>query len=133
VPLILVPTDRGRLAIAPQVESDLLAALAVAVRLQERIDELVSRRAAPQVEPTQAEEAGPAPRVLTGIERAMLEQRLAAERAAAMAAGGEAPAPAPVAAVEAAPEARPVAPVTAPPAAVAAPHAKSAADTKNML
>jgi len=83
MPLILVPTDRGRLAIAAQVESDLLAALSSAVRLQERIDEVASRRVAAQAE---AATIPAAPRMLTGIERALLEQRLAAERAASLAA-----------------------------------------------
>ena len=84
--LILVPTDRGRLAIAAAVESDLLAALAHAVRLQERVDEVAARRAAPApaVATPAAPAAPPAPRVLTGIERTLIEQRLAAERAAGM-------------------------------------------------
>ena len=83
--LILVPTDRGRLAIAARVESDLLEALRHAVRLQERLDEVTARRRmpAPAAEPPPA----PAPpRVLTGIERSLIEQRLAAQRAAAAAA-----------------------------------------------
>jgi hypothetical protein len=84
-PLIVAPTDRGRLAIAAAVESDLLAAMTHAVRLQERLDEVASRRAAPPPAPEGASRpiAPPAPRVLTGIERTLIEQRLAAERAAA--------------------------------------------------
>ena len=87
-PLIVAPTDRGRLAIAAAVESDLLAAMTHAVRLQERLDEVASRRAAPPPAPEVAPRpaAPPAPRVLTGIERTLIEQRLAAERAAAQAA-----------------------------------------------
>ena len=46
-PLLVVPTDRGRLAIAAAAESDLLAALQHAVILQERLDAVVSRRALP--------------------------------------------------------------------------------------
>lgn len=86
-PLILIPTDRGRLAIAPAAETDLLAALTYAVRLQERLDEVASQRGMPSaaVAPVQARSEHPAPRVLTGIERTMIEQRLAAERAAALA------------------------------------------------
>ena len=85
-PLILAPTDRGRLAIAAAVESELLAAMTHAVRLQERLDEVAARRVAPApVAPTRP--AVPvAPRVLTGIERTLIEQRLTAERAAAQAA-----------------------------------------------
>jgi hypothetical protein len=104
--LIVVPTDRGRLAIAAAVESDLLAALAHAVRLQERVDEVAARRAMPP--PAVAAAAGPAqppaPRVLTGIERTLIEQRLAAERAAGMAAAA-AEEPAPAAAEQPAPAA----------------------------
>lgn len=82
-PLIVAPTDRGRVAIAAEVESDLLAAMTHAVRLQERLDEVASRRVSPptpEVIPPQVAPA--APRVLTGIERRLIEQRLAAERAA---------------------------------------------------
>lgn len=98
--LILVPTDRGRLAIAARAENDLLAALTSAVRLQERLDQIATRRSlsgsalalpgpAPAAEPTPPAAAPPppvAPRVLTGIERTLIEQRLAAERAAVQAA-----------------------------------------------
>lgn len=89
-PLIVAPTDRGRLAIAAAVESDLLAAMTHAVRLQERLDEVAARRAPPPVPevapPPPPPPAPVAPRVLTGIERTLIEQRLAAERAAAQAA-----------------------------------------------
>ena len=86
-PLIVAPTDRGRLAIAAAVESELLDAMVHAVRLQERLDEVAARRAAPPVPEVAAPPPAPvAPRVLTGIERTLIEQRLAAERAAAQAA-----------------------------------------------
>jgi len=84
-PLIVAPTDRGRLAIAAAVEADLLAAMTHAVRLQERLDELAARRAAPPPAEVAPAPAPAAPRVLTGIERNLIEQRLAAERAAAQA------------------------------------------------
>jgi hypothetical protein len=113
-PLIVAPTDRGRLAIAAAVESDLLAAMTHAVRLQERLDEVASRRAAPLPaavpEIVPAPVPPPAPRVLTGIERTLIEQRLAAERAAALAAAEVERAGAAAAVVhEAAPEPAPAA------------------------
>ena len=116
-PLIVVPTDRGRLAIAAEVESDLLAALSHAVRLQERIDQAAARRAvpAPPVAAPTAAAPPPAPRVLTGIERTLIEQRLAAERAAAQAAA-EAGQPAPVVAATPEPPPEAAAPmIVAPP------------------
>ncbi len=83
-PLIVAPTDHGRLAIAAAVESDLLAAMTHAVRLQERLDEVAARRAAPPPPVAAPQPTAPAqPRVLTGIERTLIEHRLAAERAAA--------------------------------------------------
>lgn len=125
-PLIVAPTDRGRLAIAAAVESELLAAMTHAVRLQERLDEVAARRAAPPVvEPPPRPAAPPPPRILTGIERTLIEQRLAAERAAAQAAAdaeradaaaGVVPesrepelAPTPAMAAASAPEAAPIA------------------------
>lgn len=86
-PLIVAPTDRGRLAIAAAVESELLEAMTHAVRLQERLDEVALRRAAPPVPEVAPRPPAPvAPRILTGIERTLIEQRLAAERTAAQAA-----------------------------------------------
>jgi len=98
--VILVPTDRGRLAIAPASEQQLLTALGAAARVQQRLDEVAVRARA--LAPAPASEvdqrsgadgavqampaAAAAPHVLTGIERAVLEERLAAERAAALAA-----------------------------------------------
>jgi hypothetical protein len=92
--MILVPTDRGRVGIAPASEGQLLEALAAAARIQQRLDEVAERARAytpppPQPAPEPAP-AAPVPgdeahgRVLTGIERAILEERLAAQRAAAL-------------------------------------------------
>lgn len=93
--LILVPTDRGRLAIAPAAEQQLITALGAAARVQQRLDEVAARARAMPAAPVETRVEAPPPvqlgmppepRVLTGIERAMLEERLAAERAAALAA-----------------------------------------------
>jgi hypothetical protein len=82
---ILVPTDRGRLAIAPADEEVLLDALIRAARARQRLEEL-NRTAEPATEaasPAEGEDGDPA--LLTGIERALFEERLAQERAAAVA------------------------------------------------
>jgi hypothetical protein len=105
--MILVPTDRGRVGVAPASEQQLLAALAAAARIQQRLDE-VAGRARAFTAPGQEEHAAaivraPEPpaialpistpseeapaamrRLLTGIERTLLEERLAADRAAAL-------------------------------------------------
>ena len=126
--MILVPTDRGRLGIAPVSEEHLLSALAAAARIQQRLDD-VAERARPFTDPPPMAEAAASParpeqatgpdgrRMLTGIERQLLEERMAAERAAAleraeaerMAAVRAAEA---AAALSAAVEVTPVAPVT---------------------
>jgi hypothetical protein len=99
--LILVPTDGIRVAVAPRSEQELIAALTAAARVQQRLDAVRPRLPLPVVEtridrvariapvaptplPERLEPA--APRVLTGIERVELEQRLAGQRAAALAA-----------------------------------------------
>jgi hypothetical protein len=102
--VILVPTDRGRLAIAASSEPELIEALGAAARVQQRLDEVSGRvhaalpapaEPAGQPEPSgwfsQAsaapeapQEAAGGPRVLTGIERARLEAELAAARQAAL-------------------------------------------------
>jgi hypothetical protein len=101
--LILVPTDGGRVGIAPGSEQQLIAALAAAARVQQRLDQVAARARAlpidrvveetpravaprPAPPPRREPEAG---RALTGIERVMLEERLAAERKAALAAAEE--------------------------------------------
>jgi hypothetical protein len=101
--MILVPTDRGRVGVAPASEQQLLAALAAAARIQQRLDE-VAERARAFVLPGRDERAEalqplhvalPLPavpdeapaavrRLLTGIERTLLEERLAADRATAL-------------------------------------------------
>jgi hypothetical protein len=94
--MILVPTDRGRVGVAPASEEQFLNALAAAARIQQRLDEVVERARAYAPAPAAIEEPSaqemPAPEaeipagVLTGIQRAMLEEHLAAQRAAALAA-----------------------------------------------
>jgi hypothetical protein len=103
--VILIPTDQGRLAIAAESELDLLEALGAAARVQQRLDEVSGRvtaafaagipdlderrrtaaRASLPAPTATAEAAEPEPaRFLTGIERAHLEERLAAAREAAL-------------------------------------------------
>jgi hypothetical protein len=95
--VILVPTERGRLAIAAASEPDLIDALSRAARARQRLEELarVAPRAdaAPEPEPAPepvpepdlgppafgTTEPEPEPHYLTGIERAELEERLARE------------------------------------------------------
>lgn len=92
--LILVPTDAGRVGIAPASEEQLIAALGAAARVQQRLDQVAARARSMPLARLVEEPPRPAPpprepepgRVLTGIERVMLEERLAAERAAALAA-----------------------------------------------
>jgi hypothetical protein len=93
--LILIPTDAGRVGIAPASEEQLIGALSAAARVQQRLDQVAARarsvpvarlvEEAPRPAPPSSREPEPG-RVLTGIERVMLEERLAAERAAALAA-----------------------------------------------
>jgi hypothetical protein len=93
--LILIPTDAGRVGIAPASEEQLIGALSAAARVQQRLDQVAARARSVPVARLVEEAPRPAPppsrepepgRVLTGIERVMLEERLAAERAAALAA-----------------------------------------------
>lgn len=89
--MILVPTARGRVGIAPRSEKVLLTALAAAARRQE-LAEPVAPIAAPVQRaeplpaplPPPAEPVAPPPRFLTGIERTLLEERQARERAEAL-------------------------------------------------
>lgn len=109
--VILVPTQRGRLAVAPASEGDLLSALAAAARLQQRMEQ-AARATSASPRPAVSQGGGSAlpapalrgsvsastasgipataqPRILTGIERARLEEEAAARRAAAEAAAEE--------------------------------------------
>ena len=85
---ILVPTDRGRLAIAAADEAALLAALAQAAHARQRLEE--AAREAPPVDADAAPVSEPIAEVdlahMTGIERAVFERRMAEEHAAAEAA-----------------------------------------------
>ncbi len=75
---ILVPTERGRLAIAAANDNELLDALSRAARARRRLEALVERPPQP-AEPVPGPPEEDAEPELTGIERA----RLAEERAAA--------------------------------------------------
>jgi len=81
---ILVPTDRGRLAIGAAREDELLDALARAARARQRQEELAAVAPPSDVaeasEATSEDEEGPAR--MTGIERAVFERLMAEERAA---------------------------------------------------
>lgn len=105
--MILVPTDHGRVGVAPASEQQLLGALAAAARIQQRLDEVAERarafvvpepseRAPLPISPPEPVEAEAMPaaapnlqRVLTGIERTLIEERLAIDRAAALRAAEE--------------------------------------------
>jgi len=85
--VILVPTERGRLAIGASSEVDLVDALSRAAYARQRLEQLVAAAPAAEVAGAPDEEAPqpepapePEPHVLTGIERALLEERLARER-----------------------------------------------------
>jgi len=105
--MILVPTDHGRVGVAPASEQQLLGALAAAARIQQRLDEVAERarafvvpepseRAPLPITPPEPVEAEAMPaaaphlqRVLTGIERTLIEERLAIDRATALRAAEE--------------------------------------------
>ena len=80
---ILVPTQHGRLAVAAATESDLLDALTRAARERQRLEEAAAAGDRAAAEPEELHEPDVEPPPLTGIQRALLEERLAAERAAA--------------------------------------------------
>jgi len=102
---ILVPTEGGRLAIAAASEPELIEALSRAARARQRLEELArpmrqSAQQAPAASPAPAPDAvaEPEPHILTGIERAELEERLARELQTGVAAIAEVAAfePAPI-------------------------------------
>jgi hypothetical protein len=78
---ILVPTEGGRLAIAAASEQDLIDALSRAARARQRLEELAQPEPAEASMPEPEAAPEPEPHVLTGIERAELEERQALERA----------------------------------------------------
>ncbi len=88
---ILIPTERGRLAIAPADEAALLDALSRAAQARQRLDALAMPdlpEGAGEPEPMTAPEppaddAEPEPAAMTGIERAIYERTIAEERMAA--------------------------------------------------
>jgi hypothetical protein len=82
---ILIPTDRGRLAIAAASEELLLDALSHAARARQRLEEL-EREVPPAEEPPPPVEVEVDPALMTGIERALHERQMADEREAAEAA-----------------------------------------------
>jgi len=117
--MILIPTDRGRLALAPARDEDLLDALSRAARARQRQETASSampaaapeavtpRAAAPaDVEPAAEPEVPPVP--MTGIERALLEERLVREHADEERAAEEMAAAMAAAAIAAEAEAEPV-------------------------
>ncbi len=92
---ILVPTDQGRLLIAPALEQQLLNGLAASARVQARLEQVVERThalaaripatdAAARAAAAERAAAEIEPRFLSGIERQILEERLAADRVAAI-------------------------------------------------
>ena len=80
---ILVPTERGRLAIAAADEKGLLDALSRAARARQRLEDL-TREAPPVDEPMPSPQVEVDPALMTGIQRAVFEGRIAQEREAAM-------------------------------------------------
>ena len=105
---ILLPTERGRLAIAAADETLLLDALSRAARARQRLEDL-TREAPPVEEPMHpSPEVEVDPELMTGIQRAVVERRMAEERqAAAGAAEAEQLAAAAEATVAAIPSAEP--------------------------
>jgi hypothetical protein len=126
--VILVPTERGRVAIAPAAEEELVQALMAAARTRaERAPvaatvvsaPVAAAAAAPAVAAVVAAAAPVAPpeppRPMTGIERMALEEKMAEERRAAMTGARSEQAAASFASAAAlSPPARPAMPLPAP-------------------
>ena len=98
--VILVPTERGRLAIAASSEDELIDALSRAARARQALEQLGASAPDAEMAAGAATEEAPAPtpepepHVLTGIERALLEESLARDQGAAAATGApDAPTP----------------------------------------
>jgi hypothetical protein len=130
--VILLPTERGRLAIAAASEDELIDALSRAARARQRLEQLAAATpiapppsadaefpAASEAAPPPEPAPEPEPHILTGIERALLEERMAREREEAEAAAARSPA-----SVE--PEPAAVAPAKPADAEVLAPAARRA-------
>ena len=77
---ILIPTDRGRLAIAPANEQELLEALAQAAQARQRAEAAEDDGAEERTAESDPDLESELPSALTGIERSLLEERLARER-----------------------------------------------------
>ncbi|MEP7082635.1 MAG: hypothetical protein ABI841_06625 [Chloroflexota bacterium] len=113
--VILIPTARGRLAIAASDEQHLIDALTRAAHARARAEEKVEE-AHPEEAPAPTPPAGVEgfdPRLLTGIERSLYEESVARQAAEARASGGAAPAaapPAPAPEIETPPAEVPAAP-----------------------
>lgn len=88
---ILVPTERGRLAIAAADEGVLLDALSRAARARQRLEELTREEPPDPVSEAPSTPVEISPALMTGIERAIHERRLAEEREAAMVAAAAEP------------------------------------------
>ena len=88
--VILIPTEHGRLAVAPASDEELLDALSRAAQARQRTEEVASAMPAPgpqaevpvaPIMPEAPAQPEPPPVPMTGIERALLEERLAREHA----------------------------------------------------
>lgn len=89
-PLVMIPTDQGRLAVVAADERELVEALTAAARVQQRLDQAMAM-ARPVPIAVSAPPTALAGAVLpvdaaglTGIERAQLERQLATQRSVAM-------------------------------------------------